>query len=137
MKMQEQDYSPIVNNLPQYDRAKSGGFGKQMRNLVFSSISLAVGMFGAASVTSISLGFVAPAAAQAGQEGGDFTFRRVAPPQSGGKRITVQIDPDAETFRITPGSEPRRPGDPRPDAAMRLPADLLPAAPSEYDWYWE
>lgn len=73
-----------------------------------------------------------------GQEGGDFTFKRVAPPKSAtAKRITVQIDPEAEVFRITPGSEPRRPGDPRPEAATQLPPGLIPDAPSEYDWYWE
>ena len=72
------------------------------------------------------------------QEGGDFTFKRVAIPESGSsKRIKVQIDPDDEVFRITPGSEPRRPGDPRPDAATQLPPGLVPDAPTEYDWYWE
>ncbi|MEM9425191.1 MAG: lytic transglycosylase domain-containing protein [Pseudomonadota bacterium] len=75
--------------------------------------------------------------APAMQTGGDFTFKRVAPPKSGAnKRITVQIDPDAEIYRLTPGSEPRRPGDPRPDAAVAVPPGLLPATPSEYDWYW-
>ena len=73
-----------------------------------------------------------------GQEGGDFTFKRVAPPKSSAaKRITVQIDPEAEIFRITPGSEPRRPGDPRPEAATQLPPGLIPEGQSEYDWYWE
>ncbi|WP_319637424.1 lytic transglycosylase domain-containing protein [Kangsaoukella pontilimi] len=83
-------------------------------------------------------GSVTPAAAQVAQEGGDFTFRRVGPPgQSGGKRITVQIDPEAEVFRITPGSTTRRPGDPRPAAAFQLPEGLLPQEPAEYSWYWE
>lgn len=73
-----------------------------------------------------------------GQAGGDFTFKRVAPPGAGtSKRITVQIDPEAEVFRITPGSEPRRPGDPRPEAATQLPPGLTPQGPQEYDWYWE
>ena len=72
------------------------------------------------------------------QEGGDFTFKRVGlPDRSTGKRITVQIDPDEEIFRITPGSEPRRPGDPRPEAATQLPPGLLPQVPSAFDWYWE
>ena len=76
-----------------------------------------------------------PATAQAG---GDFTFKRVAPPASGaGKRITVQIDPDAEIYRITRGGEPRRPGDPRPEAALSLPPGLIPEAPSDFDWFWE
>ena len=72
------------------------------------------------------------------QEGGDFTFRKIAPPKTAGtKRITVQIDPSAEIFRITPGSEPRRPGDPRPEAATQLPEGLTPKAPTAFDWYWE
>ncbi len=81
-----------------------------------------------------------PAAAETAptaQAGGDFTFKRVAPPSSGTtQRITVQIDPDADVFWITPGSEPRRPGDPRPEAAAQLPPDLMPSAPTAYDWYW-
>ncbi len=72
------------------------------------------------------------------QEGGDFTFRRVAPPQSGtSNRINVQIDPKVEVFRITPGAEARRPGDERPEAATQLPPGLVPSTPSAYDWYWE
>ncbi|MCG6882479.1 MAG: lytic transglycosylase domain-containing protein [Silicimonas sp.] len=72
------------------------------------------------------------------QVGGDFTFKRVAPPSSGtSRRITVQIDPDAEIFRITPGSEPRRPGDPSLAALNEVPDGLMPASPTEYDWYWE
>lgn len=68
----------------------------------------------------------------------DFTFKRVGVPGAGvGKRITVQIDPNEEIYRLTPGSEPRRPGDPRPEAALQLPAGLVPAAPSDFDWYWE
>ena len=75
---------------------------------------------------------------QTAQEGGDFTFRKVAPPTgNASKRITVQIDPDAEIYRITPGFEPRRPGDPRPEAATQLPAGLVPTEPGAFDWYWE
>lgn len=85
--------------------------------------------------TAGHLGAQTPSTAQAG---GDFTFKRVAPPKTGaGKRINVQIDPDAEVFRITPGFEPRRPGDPRPDAATQAPEGLAPSTPTEYDWYWE
>jgi len=72
------------------------------------------------------------------QVGGDFTYKRIGPPKSGvGKRITVQIDPDAEIFRITPGGDPRRPGDPRPEAATQLPPGLVPDAPAEFSWYWQ
>lgn len=70
--------------------------------------------------------------------GGDFTFKRVAVPKAAApKRITVQIDPDAEIYRLTPGSEPRRPGDPRPEAATQLPPGLIPSGPSAFGWYWE
>ena len=80
-----------------------------------------------------------PAWSQAEKENNDFTFRRVAVPQQGQavKRITVQIDPDAEIYRLTPGSDPRRPGDPRPKAATQLPAGLIPEGASDFDWYWE
>ena len=71
------------------------------------------------------------------QEGGDFTFKRVGVPQAAGKRINVQIDPDAEIFRITPGSEPRRPGDPLPEAVLQNPVVPVPSGPSPFDWYWE
>lgn len=72
------------------------------------------------------------------QEGGDFTFKRVAPPASGaGKRITVQIDPDEEIFRITPGAAPRLPGDPPPETANEIAAGPSPRVPTEYDWYWQ
>lgn len=95
--------------------------------------------------TAVILAFVSvlcgPAVAETpvtAQEGGDFTFKRVGVPgQGAGKRIKVQIDPDEEVFRITPGSEPRRPGDPRPEAATQLPPGLLPTTPSAYDWYWD
>ena len=83
-------------------------------------------------------GLAAAEAPKTAQEGGDFTFRRIAPPKAGaGGRITVQIDPNEEIFRITPGSAPRRPGDPRPEAATQLPPGLVPDAPTAFDWYWE
>ena len=92
-------------------------------------------------IIALSGAFTGPLGAESGisgQEGGDFTFRRVAPPEgTPTKRITVQIDPDEEVYRITPGSDPRRPGDPRPEAATQLPAGLVPQAPSGYEWYWE
>lgn len=82
----------------------------------------------------------APAAAQSpstAQVGGDFTFKRVAPPSEGSdKRITIQIDPEAEVFRITPGSEPRRPGDPSVAEALAPPSEVPTGAPTAFDWYW-
>ncbi len=76
--------------------------------------------------------------AQTPSDVSDFSFKRVTVPSKGvSKRITVQIDPDAEVYHLTPGSSPRRPGDPRPDSATRLPAGLLPEGTSDFDWYWE
>ena len=70
-------------------------------------------------------------APETAQEGGDFTFKRVAPPSAGaGKRITVQIDPNEEIFRITPGAAPRLPGDPPPQTANGLPPGASPGVPS-------
>ncbi|MEM8801480.1 MAG: lytic transglycosylase domain-containing protein, partial [Pseudomonadota bacterium] len=93
-------------------------------------------LFLALALVSSPANAEAPSTAQAG---GDFTFKRVGVPDGGaGKRITVQIDPDAEVFRITPGAEPRRPGDPRPEAALQLPPGVPGAAgPSAFDWYWQ
>lgn len=89
------------------------------------------------TLLAVCLGLTAEMSA-AEQAGGDFTFRRVGVPGAGaGKRIKVQIDPAAEVFRITPGSEPRRPGDPRPEAATQLPDGLIPDTPSDFDWYWQ
>jgi len=75
------------------------------------------------------------------QQGGDFTFRRVGVPDASETgRITVQIDPDQNLFRITPEGTARRPGDPRPETALAVPAlpgGLVPAEPTGYEWYWE
>ncbi len=90
------------------------------------------------SASLIAVAFALPASAQATQAGGDFTFKRIGPPSGdSGSRITVQIDPDAEVFRITPGSEPRRPGDPRPSAATQLPARVIPEGVPDFSWYWD
>ncbi len=98
----------------------------------------AIGFAVAGAVFLLSAQSVAAQVVSTAQQGGDFTFKRLAPPKAGsGQRITVQIDPDAEVYRITPGSEPRRPGDPRPDAALETPAGLIPKIPGDYDWYWE
>lgn len=54
--------------------------------------------------------------------GGDFTFRKIAPPASGAqKRITIQIEPGADPFPN------------RPDPEIRTPD----ASPSEHaSWFW-
>ena len=138
MEKQERDYPPGVNNAPQSKLANSVRSVEMWRSARRGMLSLgasALVAFAGFFATSTAPGSVM---AQTTQAGGDFTFRRVAPPSgSDGRRITVQIDPEAEIFRITPGSEPRRPGDPRPEAATQLPESLQPSGPSEYDWYWE
>lgn len=89
-----------------------------------------------ASIVALALA-AGPSLAEAESTGQDFTFRRIAAPDSGAtRRITVQIDPNAEIYRLTPGSEPRRPGDPRPQAALTmpmLPEDIGP----DFSWYWQ
>jgi hypothetical protein len=92
-----------------------------------------------ARALALGLVFLAPVAQAQAEEkiGGDFTFRRVAPPETGsGPRIRVQIDPTAQVYRITPGRSPRLPGDPRPKEANELPEGVVPDAPSDFDWYW-
>ena len=105
MKMQEQDYRPFVNNVPHSERGISGGFGKRPADWLKKTLCAGVFLLAVGINPEMRLGIVSSAAAQATQEGGDFTFRRVAPPQAGGKRITVQIDPNVETFRITTTGE--------------------------------
>lgn len=84
------------------------------------------------------LAIPAATSGQTTQAGGDFTFKRVGvPDRSTGSRITVQIDPNQEIYRITPGAEPRRPGDPRPAAAMQLPPGLIPEGVEDFSWYWQ
>ncbi|MDA8747648.1 lytic transglycosylase domain-containing protein [Litoreibacter sp.] len=53
--------------------------------------------------------------------GGDFTFRKIKPPSSGGsKRITVQIDPVEQL-----------------EALAEAPAAASKAEPSDLDWFWD
>ena len=83
------------------------------------------------------LSLAVPAFGEQTQAGGDFSFKRVGvPDRSSAKRITVQIDPNAQVFRITPGFEPRRPGDPRPDAALETPPGVQGPQSDPYAWYW-
>ncbi len=139
--MQGQHYFRSVNNAPHSGGANSGCSGNFCGRAVFPRARILAFLLGLLGFSSDAVVLSNAAEAQILQEGGDFSFRRVAPPSAnGGKRITVQIDPNAEVFRITPGGEPRRPGDPRPEAATQLPAPLSPTnptQPTEYDWYWE
>lgn len=53
--------------------------------------------------------------------GGDFTFRKIKPPNSGGgKRITVQI----------------KPGD-QPKVVAKAPEAVEKAGPTDLDWFWD
>ncbi len=137
---QTRDFSRSLNNAP------NSCWSLSMTSAKFLPGTLKIGLrsmrvLGTALFSAVflvaALSFASAQETPTAQSGGDFTFKRVAPPTSGaGKRITVQIDPDAEVFRITPGAEPRRPGDPRPEAALEPPPGLLPAAPTAFDWYW-
>ncbi len=75
--------------------------------------------------------------------GGDFTFRRVSIPQQGVvKRINVQIDPNADLYRLTPEGDSRRPGDARPEEALNspvgtVPDGLVPEGANAFGWYWD
>lgn len=71
------------------------------------------------------------AVAQDAKNPDDFSFRRVAPPANGAKRITVQIAVGAPTVYPAPvnppAPSPREPVDIDPDIA---------ATGSPFDWYW-
>jgi membrane-bound lytic murein transglycosylase B len=97
----------------------------------------AVGLFAVGLTLAAPLGV----AAEALNGGNDFTFRRVKPPASGQKRITVQIDP-AEQARIlaaTPKAEPYKATEEKeetPPAIAGLEPGPTPASAS-YGWFWE
>jgi membrane-bound lytic murein transglycosylase B len=99
----------------------------------------AVGLF-AVGLAVCALALAAPlgVAAEVLNGGSDFTFRRVKPPASGQKRITVQIDP-AEQARIlaaTPKAEPYKAQDePAPAIAGLEPGPTPPSA--NYGWFWD
>jgi Transglycosylase SLT domain len=73
----------------------------------------------------------------------DFTFKRIKPPGSGDKRITVQIDPVEQARRLAAAAEnPWRPLPPTEDVAAKpvdpsVPATDKPATPARYAWFWE
>jgi len=84
----------------------------------------------------------APAAAQSDRLQPDFTFRSVTAPQSGspGRRITIQIDPDA------PSAGMRLPAKSEPDSAAEAGADggdagavlaAMPAPRADIAWFWQ
>lgn len=54
--------------------------------------------------------------------GGDFTFRKIAPPSGAGSRITVQIDPEA--------ADPFPKAQEAPTAAQTRPS-------SQLEWFWQ
>jgi hypothetical protein len=54
----------------------------------------------------------------------DFAAKRVKPPKAGGKRITIQIDPTAQTR-------------PEVQTATVSSAAGVTATPGQYDWFWE
>ncbi len=57
----------------------------------------------------------------------DFTFKRVKiPTATATKRITVQIDPDAEPYRFAMPARPNQP----------MPGPVSPYS-GDFDWYWD
>ncbi|MZR11747.1 transglycosylase SLT domain-containing protein [Maritimibacter sp. DP07] len=75
-------------------------------------------------------GLLALPSAAAAQSGGDFTFKRMAVPKPGAtRRITVQIDPEAQArARAELAAEA---------AARETPAEEAEGAPAgAYDWFW-
>lgn len=74
----------------------------------------------------------------------EFTFKRISVPgfkgagAAGGKRITVQIDPEEQARRLAAGALPL-PQRPIPRGAADpalMPADPTPSV-SAYDWFWD
>jgi soluble lytic murein transglycosylase-like protein len=72
----------------------------------------------------------------------DFTFRRVKPPASKGKLITVQIDPVEQARRLAvrkpePKPEPAVSADPAPALADPGAPAPPPVPGTDYAWYWD
>lgn len=60
----------------------------------------------------------------------DFTFKRVAvPPAGAGKRLTVQIDPEAQAAALAVPAKPT----PETEAA----AEFSLPVPTAWDWFWQ
>ena len=77
---------------------------------------------------TVVLCLAAPAWADSTAPFVDFTFKRVKVPTAGAtKRITVQIDPEAEPYRF---AMPARPDQPR-----GTPGAVAPYV-GDFDWYW-
>jgi soluble lytic murein transglycosylase-like protein len=95
---------------------------------------LAAGLCALTASTYVSLA-AAPARAQdsttaSAQSGTDFSFRRIAAPNtSSGPRITVQIDPEEQARRLAVVRSP---------APVIAPQETAPRAPATgYAWFWE
>ena len=82
-----------------------------------------------------------PAGFAAGQD--DFTFKRIRPPETGAKRITVQIDPAEQARRLALVAKTPWVALPPHEAALADPAAPGPAgapteaAPARYAWFWD
>src|SRR5690606_28649195 len=66
----------------------------------------------------------------------EFTFKRIAPPKSGQKRITVQIDPEEQKRMLAAVMPPPEHPIPRGGAAPGLAPDA-PKAKGSYAWFWD
>lgn len=96
------------------------------------------------TISTVILTTILLGSAGSSQAEGDFTFRRIKPPQSGEKRITVQIDPAEQARRLAVVAQspwaplpPHEPGPaaPAPDAAA--PGAPSAVAPARYAWFWD
>ncbi len=76
------------------------------------------------AVCSVLAALLAPAAGAGPKPFPEFSAKRVKPPAAGaGKRITVQIDPEAQTEAVQP--------------AEASTTSASPAAPGRYTWFWD
>lgn len=57
----------------------------------------------------------------------EFTFKKIGVPKTGGKRITVQIDPEEQARLLAP---------PAPIVPEGIAVKDAPLAPSGYEWFW-
>lgn len=92
--------------------------------------------FGLITVLCTALVAVPAGAEEGPQPYPDFTFKRIGVSKpSGGKRITVQIDPEEQARMLAAVMPPPENPIPRGGVAPGLLPDG-PSGPSDYDWYW-
>ncbi len=91
-------------------------------------------------IIAVIVGFTAPVLAEAPKPYPDFTFRRVKPPKKGTtRRITIQIDPEAQRARLAATATGDRPQEKAADTRIEKDEDSgiakIPAL-TGLEWYW-